>query len=127
MVRRSRKPTGSLLDAPAVREAASALLAAVREESEARSLTAQGYAKAIRELERLRGRPLGLPMLQASLCARACRIHEALVDAAWLADRTLPRGIGGFAAPEGLVPHAPDLVLLRDHLGPDSSLIPPGE
>lgn len=67
MARRSRSALGSLAHAPAVREAAAALLDAVAEEASTRALDSQAYGRAIRQLERLRGRPLGMPMLQAGV------------------------------------------------------------
>ncbi len=65
MARRPPSPLHSLLEAPAVREAAQALVQAVAAESQGRALTPVAYARALREIERLRGRPLALPMLQA--------------------------------------------------------------
>ncbi|MBW2371273.1 MAG: aminotransferase class III-fold pyridoxal phosphate-dependent enzyme [Deltaproteobacteria bacterium] len=63
MAKRTRSPLGSLLDAPAVREAAQALIAAVAQEAATRALSPQAYVRALRELERLRGRPLPYPLL----------------------------------------------------------------
>ncbi|MDX1648385.1 MAG: aminotransferase class III-fold pyridoxal phosphate-dependent enzyme, partial [Myxococcota bacterium] len=87
MPRRSRNPLGSLLDAPAVREAAGALIEAVAEEAGSRTLAPEAYDKAVRELERLRGRPLFFPVLMAGP-GRGARVR--------LADgRTLLDFIGG--------------------------------
>lgn len=63
MARRTRSPLGSLLDAPAVREATQALLDAVAEEAAGRVMAPEAYARAIRDLGRLRGRPLPFPAL----------------------------------------------------------------
>jgi 4-aminobutyrate aminotransferase-like enzyme len=76
MTRRSRNPLGSLLDAPAVREAAGALIEAVAEEAGARTLGPEAYEKAVRELERLRGRPLFFPVLLAGP-GRGARVRLA--------------------------------------------------
>ncbi|MAE94184.1 MAG: acetylornithine aminotransferase [Deltaproteobacteria bacterium] len=92
MARRSRSMLGSLLDAPAVREAAAALLDAVAEEADGRALPADGYQRAIRDLERLRGRPLGMKMLQAGV-GRGARVR--LADGSWLLD--FIGGIGVYA------------------------------
>ncbi len=67
MARRSRSALDSLAGAPAVRKAAAALLDAVAEEASSRVLTPKAYARAVRQLVRLRGRPLGMPMLQAGV------------------------------------------------------------
>ena len=61
-----KRTTASLkpmLASEAVREAARALIEAVREESAGRALNPRSYEKAIRDLERLRGRPLLYSML----------------------------------------------------------------
>jgi len=63
MPRRPSSPLASLLDAPAVRAAAEALVAAVADETRKRTLHAAGYAKAVAEIGRLRGRPLLFPAL----------------------------------------------------------------
>jgi len=76
MARRTRSPLDPLADAPAVREAAQALLDAVAEESRGRLLTPQAYAKAVREVGRLRGRPLFYPLL-AGLGGRGARVTLA--------------------------------------------------
>jgi len=65
MAKRSRSPFASLADAPAVREAADALIRAVAEEWRGRALEARSYERALREIERRRGRPLIFPMLAA--------------------------------------------------------------
>lgn len=76
MARRTRNPLGSLLDAPALREAAGALIDAVAAEAHARSLGPEAYAKALKELERLRGRPLFFPVLLAGP-GRGARVRLA--------------------------------------------------
>ncbi len=63
MARRSTDPLAPLAEVPAVREAAAALLDAVATELAGRALEPEPYQKAIARLERLRGRPLFLPML----------------------------------------------------------------
>jgi len=62
---RNTNPLASLLDAPAVRSAAQALVKAVAHEGAARALDAETYERALRELCRLRGRPLLFPALIA--------------------------------------------------------------
>lgn len=61
MPRRPASPLAPLLDAPAVRAAAEALVAAVSDEVRKRALSAAGYEKALTEIGRLRGRPLFFP------------------------------------------------------------------
>jgi 4-aminobutyrate aminotransferase-like enzyme len=63
MAKISNNPFKSLLDAPRVRDAARELLAAVAEEKARRALTPKAYQRALREIERLRGRPLVFPAL----------------------------------------------------------------
>jgi len=63
MPRSKPSPLKSLLEAPRVREAARALVEAVAEEAGERALTPQAYERAVRELERRRGRPLLFPTL----------------------------------------------------------------
>jgi 4-aminobutyrate aminotransferase-like enzyme len=76
MARRTRNPLGSLLDTPAVREAAAALLDAVAEEAQSRSLTPEAYARAVRDVGRVRGRPLLYPLL-AGRSGRGARVTLA--------------------------------------------------
>jgi len=76
MARRTPSPIDSLLDAPAVREAAAALVSAVASEASERSLSPEAYAKTLRSLERTRGRPLFLPMLLAG-SGRGARVRLA--------------------------------------------------
>jgi 4-aminobutyrate aminotransferase-like enzyme len=63
MAKKHPSPLDSLLDSPRVREAATALVDAVAQEAAGRELRPEEYAKAIRQLERRRGRPLLLPLL----------------------------------------------------------------
>ncbi|MEE8476329.1 MAG: aminotransferase class III-fold pyridoxal phosphate-dependent enzyme [Myxococcota bacterium] len=58
MARSKPSPLESLLDSPRVRDAARVLIDAVQEEAAERTLTPQAYEKAVRQLGRLRGRPL---------------------------------------------------------------------
>ena len=60
---RARSALKPLIEADTVREAAAALVEAVRGELHKRSLSEDAYAKAIRDLERFRGRPLLYPMI----------------------------------------------------------------
>ncbi len=65
----ARKKSSSLkpvIESDKVREAARALIAAVREELDNRALSPDAYAKAIRDITRLRGRPLFYPMISGS-------------------------------------------------------------
>ncbi len=63
MARRNASPLDPLLDSPRIREAARALVDAVAEETQQRALTPKQYQRALRQLERRRGRPLPLPSL----------------------------------------------------------------
>jgi len=65
MAKKTVNPLSSLIESETVRAAAQALLAAVEEESQERFLSDKNYEKALRDLERMRGRPLMLPMLSA--------------------------------------------------------------
>jgi 4-aminobutyrate aminotransferase-like enzyme len=76
MARRSRSPLNSLLGSETVREAARALVDAVREEAPLRSLDPKQYEKAIRAVERQRGRPLLYPMLAGGF-GRGARVQLA--------------------------------------------------
>ncbi len=86
-------PLDPWIDAPAVREAASALLDAVAEEAASRQLSPQRYARAIREVERLRARPLVLPALASGL-GRGARVR--LADGTWKLDFIGAIGVYGF-------------------------------
>jgi 4-aminobutyrate aminotransferase-like enzyme len=74
----SRKPSPltSLLDSPRVREAAAALVDAVQEEAQERELSPRAYDRAIREVGRLRGRPLAFPLLGGGT-GRGARVRLA--------------------------------------------------
>jgi acetylornithine aminotransferase len=63
MGRTRRSPLDPLLDAPEVRAAADALIDAVAAEAERRALGSPAYERALREIGRLRGRPLAQPIL----------------------------------------------------------------
>jgi 4-aminobutyrate aminotransferase-like enzyme len=63
MPRNRSSPLKGLLDSPPVREAARALIAAVAEEAEKRALSPNAYRRALRQLERQRGRALFFPAL----------------------------------------------------------------
>ena len=63
MTRAKPSPLKSLLDAPKVRAAAQALIDAVAEESAERALAPTAMAKALKDFERVRGRPLGFPLV----------------------------------------------------------------
>ncbi|NNL66857.1 MAG: aspartate aminotransferase family protein, partial [Myxococcales bacterium] len=65
MAKRSKSPFDTLSSSPAVREAAAALIEAVAEEWRGRGLEAKSYERALKEIERRRGRPLMFPMLLA--------------------------------------------------------------
>ena len=68
---RRQSPLASLLDAPAVRAAAEALVAAVADETRKRTLPVADYEKALAEIGRLRGRPLLFPALASGAGAGA--------------------------------------------------------
>ena len=78
--RKKSSSLDSLVSSEPVREAARALIAAVQHETADRSLTAKAYAKSIRELERMRGRPLIYPILTSG-AGRGARV--------WLADGSM--------------------------------------
>src|SRR5262245_60596871 len=85
-------PLTSLLAAPAVRDAARALIAAAAEGREL-SLTPKAYARALRELERRRGRPLIFPALMGGH-GRGARVR--LADGTWKLDFVGGIGVYGF-------------------------------
>ena len=93
MARKKRlSPIDSLVGSEAVRDAARALVDAVARESADRTLTSKSYAKCIRELERMRGRPLVYPILTSGV-GKGARV--------WLADGMMKLdfigGIGVYA------------------------------
>ncbi len=93
MRRRKGSPIDGLLDAEPVRAAARALVSAVAEEAAGRALTPKGYARAVRELERRRGRPLPFPALMAG-GGRGARVR--LADGRVLLDFIGGIGVYGF-------------------------------
>ena len=76
MAKRKFTPLDSPLESNVVREAAQALIEAVQHEGVERSLTPSAYTRSVRELERLRGRPLVYPIL-ASGTGRGARVRLA--------------------------------------------------
>ncbi len=93
MTRAKPSPLKSLLDAPRVREAAQALIDAVAEEWGDRELDPRSYVRAIRELERVRGRPLQFPALTGGV-GRGARVR--LADGRTLIDFVGGIGVYGF-------------------------------
>jgi 4-aminobutyrate aminotransferase-like enzyme len=76
MARPKRHPLRSLIDAPGVREAAQALIEAVRSAANDRQISPKAYERALREVARLRGRPLAVPALVAP-SGRGARVQLA--------------------------------------------------
>jgi acetylornithine/N-succinyldiaminopimelate aminotransferase len=76
MAKRKPTPLHPTLDSEVVREAAQQLVWAVQNEAGERALSAKSYERAIRELERLRGRPLLFPGI-ASGAGRGARVRMA--------------------------------------------------
>jgi 4-aminobutyrate aminotransferase-like enzyme len=76
MPRRKPSPLSSLLAAPEVRAAARALVEAVAAQTSEIALAPKAYARALRELERRRGRPLVFPALLAGH-GRGARVRLA--------------------------------------------------
>ena len=93
MARQKPNPLKTLLDSPRVREAARALIEAVHEETEARELAPKSYDRALRELERMRGRPLFHPAI-ASGVGHGARVR--LANGNTLLDFTSGIGTYGF-------------------------------
>jgi len=69
-------PFKSLRDTPRVREAARELIAAVAEELGERAISPKAYERALRDIERLRGRPLFFPALSGGT-GRGARVRLA--------------------------------------------------
>jgi 4-aminobutyrate aminotransferase-like enzyme len=92
MGRRGKSPLDPLLDAPAVRAAAAALVAAVAAETAGRALSPEAYVRALRRLERARGRALPLPILLGG-AGRGARVR--LADGTWRLD--FAGGLGVYA------------------------------
>jgi 4-aminobutyrate aminotransferase-like enzyme len=61
MAKNCASPLKPLLDSPPVREAARAPIAAVAEEADERALSPHAYERALRRLERQRGREIVFP------------------------------------------------------------------
>jgi len=97
MARRPGSPLESLLDAPAVREAAEALVAAVAAETERRSLSPKAYAREVRRIERQRGRALYLPALAGGHGSGA---RVRLADGTTCIDLIGGIGVYGFGPPD---------------------------
>jgi 4-aminobutyrate aminotransferase-like enzyme len=76
MPKAKRSPLKSLLEAPRVREAARALIEALHEEIQERELNPGAYDRAVREIQRLRGRPLIYPALSGGV-GRGARVRLA--------------------------------------------------
>jgi acetylornithine aminotransferase len=76
MARSKRNPLRPLIDAPGVREAAQALIEAVHAAAADRTLSSKSYERALREIARLRGRPLAVPALAAPT-GRGARVQLA--------------------------------------------------
>jgi len=93
MAKRTRSPIEALTDAPEVREAADALVAAVAEAARGRTLEARGYERVVKELERRRGRELYYPMFAAGP-GRGARLR--LADGTHKLDFVSGIGVYGF-------------------------------
>jgi acetylornithine/N-succinyldiaminopimelate aminotransferase len=76
MARRKSTPLHPILDSEVVREAAQQLVWAVQNEAGERCLSPQSYERAIRDLERLRGRPLFYPGITSG-AGRGARVRMA--------------------------------------------------
>lgn len=86
-------PLKSLLDNPRVREAARALIDAVREEIQERELTPEATDRVLKEIGRLRGRPMFYPALSSGV-GRGARVR--LANGLTVLDFTGGIGIYGF-------------------------------
>lgn len=76
MPRKKPTPLDNLLESETIRDAARALIAAVQGELADRSLAPNAYDRSLRELERLRGRPLFYPVLTSG-AGRGARMRLA--------------------------------------------------
>jgi len=74
MAKKKPSPLDLLIDDPAVAEAAQALVQAVRDAGAERALAPNAYARALRELERIRGRDLFFPALTSG-AGRGARVR----------------------------------------------------
>src|SRR5215470_17601820 len=119
---RKRKPTplDALAAAPDVRAAAAALVDAVAREAGEREIAPAAYARAVREVGRLRGRPLALPALASGL-GRGARVR--LADGSTKLDFIGGIGVYGFGHSdrdlvETAVAAAASDVVFQGHLVP---------
>jgi 4-aminobutyrate aminotransferase-like enzyme len=76
MTRPKTSPFKSLLESSRVREAARELIAAVAEEASQRELSPNAYERALKEVARLRGRPLFFPAISGGT-GRGARVRMA--------------------------------------------------
>ncbi|MEN8182341.1 MAG: aminotransferase class III-fold pyridoxal phosphate-dependent enzyme [Myxococcota bacterium] len=115
-----------LLDSPEVREAAAALVDAVTRELETRAdLDPQAYERAVREIGRLRGRPLMFPLLCPGL-GRGARV--TLADGSSKLDFVSGIGVQGFGHGdrdllETAVAAAAADVVFQGHLAPGPEML----
>jgi 4-aminobutyrate aminotransferase-like enzyme len=93
MAKNRSSPLKSPLESPAVREAARALIAAVADEAQKRALSPPAYQRALREIERQRGRPLFAPALSGGT-GRGARVQ--LADGTSRIDFVSGIGVYGF-------------------------------
>ncbi len=122
---RPRKSPIDPLTTPRVREAARALISAVAEAETGRALSPAGYARAVHELERLRGRPLTYPAL---LSGGGCGARVRLADGSVKLDFIGGIGVYGFGhgepelLEEAVVAAARDTVF-QGHLAPGAEYL----
>ncbi len=90
---RASPPAPSLLDASKVREAAAALIDAVREELACSFASPEAYRRLVDEVARLRGRPLQLPAVTSGLGSGA---RVTLADGRVVLDFVSGIGVLGF-------------------------------
>lgn len=93
MAKRSSNPLKPLAESDSLREAARALVKQVQDAASKRALSPVGYARAIKEIERLRGRPLLNPALSSG-AGQGARVRMA--DGATKLDFIGGVGIYGF-------------------------------
>lgn len=93
MKKHSFTPSDSLLDDPKIREAAAQLIAAVSSELSRRAMTPEVYQKTVKDLGRMRGRPLFAPILTAGV-GRGARVQ--LADGSTVLDFIGGIGVYGF-------------------------------
>ena len=127
MAKVSNSPFKSLLDAPRVRDAARELIEAVAEEAKQRELSPKAYERALKEVARLRGRPLFFPAISGGT-GRGARVR--LADGTTRLDFISGIGVYGFghADPDlletAVVAAAADTVY-QGHLAPGPETLPP--